>query len=286
MRSQKGALKKRQIEIAVISNIHLGAESCRGDALIAYLSSIDPKILVLNGRVLEAPANTRVALSSAQSQILNKLFKMAAAGSRIYYIYGRRDALVRTLEDQAGGNVYFTKNLFLNLNGKRAWFTHGDFLESSLLGKNWVKGLGTAGIRFLAVLIILKNLIGNSVLRHPTQVQHFPKTDYPNRHKNMEAIRASAVKLARGRGCEYLICGSPHHLSNVWLETNMGKCQYLSAGDWIQSLTALEYNFKRWKPYRYNEDKLSPFFADEDLKQMNVGDILSNSLKTPKPLAG
>ncbi|TNF73662.1 MAG: UDP-2,3-diacylglucosamine diphosphatase, partial [Bacteroidetes bacterium] len=37
-----------------------------------------------------------------------------------------------------------------------------------------------------------------------------------------------------------------------------------------------EYNFKRWKLYRYDEDKLSPFYADEDLKEMDIIDLISS----------
>jgi hypothetical protein len=44
----------------------------------------------------------------------------------------------------------------------------------------------------------------------------------------------------------------------------------------VENLTALEYNFKRWKLYRYDEDKLSPFYADEDLKEMDINDLISS----------
>jgi hypothetical protein len=95
----------------------------------------------------------------------------------------------------------------------------------------------------------------------------------------VEGIRETAVKLAVGRGCEYLICGAPHQPTKLWVETRAGKCQYLSAGDWVHNLTTLEYNFKRWKPYRYSEDKLSPFFTDTDLKEMNTEELLAKNLR-------
>lgn len=37
---------------------------------------------------------------------------------------------------------------------------------------------------------------------------------------------------------------------------------YLNSGDWIENLKVLEYCFKRWKVYRYNQEKLSPFYTD------------------------
>ena len=279
-------MKKRKIELAVLSNIHLGAESCQADALLAYLSSISPKILVLNGKVLETEPVVQAALPSRHFRIFKKLFAMASAGTKIYYVYSNQDAVVRIFKDKSPGNVFFTKNLFLDLDGKKAWFTHGDFLQSPLFSKKWVQGLGTGRLRVLAGMIRFKNKIWNAGGKRSSQTLLHAEADYADRLKKDRTLRQTAVKLAAGRGCEYLICGAPHHLSNLWLETNMGKCQYLSAGDWVQHLTALEYNFKRWKSYRYSEDKLSPFFADEDLKQMNEEEILSKNLKTGISMIG
>ena len=41
-------------------------------------------------------------------------------------------------------------------------------------------------------------------------------------------------------------------------------------------MTALEYNFKRWRIYHYNHHKLSPFFADEDLKEMDLEELITS----------
>jgi hypothetical protein len=58
-------------------------------------------------------------------------------------------------------------------------------------------------------------------------------------------------------------------------ENKNGKTTYLNSGDWVENFTALEYQFKRWKVYNYNNDKLSPFFADEELKEMDVKDLIA-----------
>ena len=44
----------------------------------------------------------------------------------------------------------------------------------------------------------------------------------------------------------------------------------------MESLTALEYSFKRWRVYHYNHDKLSPFFADEELKEMDMNELIAS----------
>ena len=74
------------------------------------------------------------------------------------------------------------------------------------------------------------------------------------------------------------------------MENRNGKCMYLNSGDWVENLTALEYSFKRWKIYQYSHDKLSAFYADEELKEMDMNELISsilelkakNNLKTEK----
>ena len=58
-------------------------------------------------------------------------------------------------------------------------------------------------------------------------------------------------------------------------ENKHGKTTYLNSGDWVENFTALEYQFKRWKIYNYNSDKLSAFYADEDIKEMEIKDLIA-----------
>jgi len=47
------------------------------------------------------------------------------------------------------------------------------------------------------------------------------------------------------------------------MQTEHGKTLYLNSGDWIENLTALEYNNKKWKLHQHIEDQ-SDF--DEELQ--------------------
>ena len=44
---------KRSIEIAVISDVHLGTYGCHAEQLLQYLRHIQPKILVINGDFID-----------------------------------------------------------------------------------------------------------------------------------------------------------------------------------------------------------------------------------------
>jgi UDP-2,3-diacylglucosamine pyrophosphatase LpxH len=46
-------MKKRSIDVVVLSDVHLGTYGSRAIELVNYLKSISPKILVLNGDIID-----------------------------------------------------------------------------------------------------------------------------------------------------------------------------------------------------------------------------------------
>jgi UDP-2,3-diacylglucosamine pyrophosphatase LpxH len=273
-------LKKRRIEIAVISNIHLGSTQCQAGALLAYLSSISPKVLVLSGAFLDNHHAVVSTFPREHFRVFKKIFDMAASGTKIYYLCGDRDGTLKSALNLSLGDLHLTKDLFMELDGKRTWFTQGEFLDSRLLRNRWAQRLAPGLLLSLARVLRFRGRVWG---RTEMDIAG-PGADRMNQadHRAPEPFLFGevAARLAAARRCEYVICGAPHRAQNSWFEGPYGKCQFLSPGDWVQNLTALEYNFKRWKPYHYREDKLSPFFADEDLKAMDMEELLSKNEKT------
>ncbi len=44
---------ERELEIVIISDVHLGTYGCHAKELLQYLNSIRPKILILNGDIID-----------------------------------------------------------------------------------------------------------------------------------------------------------------------------------------------------------------------------------------
>ena len=44
---------RRDIDILVISDVHLGTPACRADDLLAYLKSVRPGKVILNGDIID-----------------------------------------------------------------------------------------------------------------------------------------------------------------------------------------------------------------------------------------
>lgn len=261
-------MKKRALDIAVISDVNLGHELCHTNELKAYLSSINPKKLVLNGDFIYDASRSIHSFSSIELSIIRKLIDMAANGTEIIYITGDKDVLSKKLSRLNLSNFTFKRDTVLDLDGKKAWFLHGDTLFPYNQLNKWLYQFGSWGFGLTRFINQFKQKIKSGLIDISEEFQSF-NSKLNNRFEN------AMLRLAIDKGYSYVICGHIHQPKKELLETHKGKCTYLNSGDWITHMTALEYTFKRWKIYNYSRDKLSPFFADEDLKKLDTNDLSS-----------
>lgn len=200
---------------------------------------------------------------------------MASNGTEVYYITGNHDDMIRRFSGTSLGNIHIVDKLSLGLNGKRAWFFHGDVFDITIQNAKWVAKLGAYGYDLLLLLNKITNLVLLKLGREKYSLSKKIKHNVMGARKFIKNFEHAAKELAIENNYDYVICGHIHQPKKEMYENELGKCTYLNSGDWVENLTALEYTFKRWKIYRYNSDKLSPFYADEELKKMNLQDLMA-----------
>ncbi len=269
-------LKKRRIEIGVISNIYLGSDQCHAEELLAYLSSIRPGMLILNGDLIDSRQVHSGHFPPTHFKVLKKLFSMAAAGTEIYYLLGNHDALLGKFRIRDLGHLHIANTLTLDLDGEKTWVLPGDALDPSFRPLHWLCRLGKSGYALLLRSHRLRNRIRASMERGPLSFRKYAEKHPTQKGRLEEAFEKSVTDLAGRMGYDTVVCGHTHRPSKKWRESPGSEGLYLNSGDWVDSLTALEYNFKRWKLYRYKEDKLSAFYADEDLKEMDINELIAS----------
>lgn len=270
------ALKKRTIDVAVISDVHLGTTGCRAEELLAYLSSINPSILVLNGDIIDAWNLRDRYFPPSHTRVLRKIIHMASTGTEVYYITGNHDDMLRGISGTAVGNFRIVNKLALALDGRKAWIFHGDVLDHSVMGTRWLTRLGHFGYGLLLRTNRMINWLLVRLGREKFSLSGHIKKQGSGHKCQAERFKNTAGRLAIDQGYDYVVCGHTHLPEKAWVENGKGRVLYLNSGDWVESLTALEYAFKRWKLYRYNEDKLSPFFSDEALREMDIHELIAS----------
>ncbi|MEP0134033.1 MAG: UDP-2,3-diacylglucosamine diphosphatase [Eudoraea sp.] len=269
-------MKKRNIDVVVISDVHLGTFGCHAEELMAYLSSIKPKKLILNGDIIDIWQFNQHYFPASHLRILKKIISMASKGTEVIYITGNHDEMLRKFSNTYVGNFSIHDKLVLNLDGKKAWFFHGDVFDISILHAKWLAKLGGYGYDILLRLNRLINWFLTKLGKEKYSLAKKIKNSVKKAIKYIDNFERTAIETAIAKGYDYVICGHIHQPKKEILETKNGKCTYLNSGDWVENLTALEYSFKRWKIYNYSYDKLSPFYADEELKSMELNELISS----------
>lgn len=272
-------LKKRKLELVVISDVHLGTYGCHADELLAYLNSIEPKKLVLNGDIIDIWQFSKRYFPASHLKVLKKLIGMAAKGTQVYYITGNHDEMLRKFADTNVGNVTIDNKLVLDLDGKKAWIFHGDVFDISIQNAKWLAKLGGYGYDMLILLNRLANWFLKKIGRERYSLSKRIKNSVKSAIKYVNNFERTVGDLAIENGYDYVVCGHIHQPKKEIYQNRVGRCTYLNSGDWVENLTALEYSFKRWKVYHFNQDKLSSFYVDDDVKEMDINQLIASITK-------
>ena len=277
-------MKKRKIDISVITDVHLGTYGCHADELLTYLNSIEPKKLILNGDIIDIWQYRKRFFPSSHLKVLKKIIGMASKGTDVYYITGNHDEMLRKFSGHSMGRFKLVDKLVLELGNEKAWIFHGDVFDISIQNAKWLAKLGGWGYDVLILINRFVNWILFKMGREKYSLSKRIKNSVKGAVKYIQSFEKVAAELAIDNEYDYVICGHIHQPKKEVYQNNKGKTTYLNSGDWVENLTALEYSLKCWRIYNYNHDKLSPFFVDEDLKEMDLDELIASITKKEEGL--
>ncbi len=247
-------LRKRKVEVAVISDVHLGTYGCHAKELLDYLSSIKPKILVLNGDIIDIWQFRKSYFPSKHLEVIKKIISMSTKGTKVYYITGNHDEFLRKFTDLHMGNISLIDKLVLELDHKRAWIFHGDVFDASITQAKWLAKLGGWGYDILILINRFINWVLARFNKEPYSLSKKIKNNVKSAVKFITNFENVCVELAIENDYDYVICGHIHEPKIEFMENEKGEVFYLNSGDWIENLTALEYNNKKWKLYKHDRN--------------------------------
>lgn len=244
---------KRELDIVIISDVHLGTYGCHAKELLAYLKSIKTETLVLNGDFIDMWQFRKRYFPKEHIQVLQRILKMASKGTKVYYITGNHDDALRRYSDFSSGNIHLRDKLLLQLKGQTYWIFHGDIFDVFIKYSPFISKLGGKGYDWLILL--------NRFINRVREAMGKPRMSFAKRVKSSvkEAIKFigdfedTAIQLAAEHEYDYVVCGHIHRAQMRSQDVNGHRVTYLNSGDWVESLTALEYKWGRWSIYEYDE---------------------------------
>jgi UDP-2,3-diacylglucosamine pyrophosphatase LpxH len=262
-------LEKRKLDVAVISDIHLGTYGCRANELSRYLATIDPAILILNGDIIDIWQFSKKYWPAGHMQVIKQITSMLSRGIKVYYVTGNHDEMLRRFENFSMGEFHIVNKMVIHhSNGKRSWIFHGDVFDVIMKHSKWLAKLGAVGYDILIYINAFINYISKKMGKGKISLSKKIKNSVKGAVKHINNFEETAADIAIGKGYEYVLCGHIHQPCNRKISNGNGSVNYLNSGDWIENLTALEYINNEWNIYYYQHDKLvhelnDSFFMDE-----------------------
>lgn len=244
---------KRNLKLAVISDVHLGTYGCHAKELKHYLDSISPEILILNGDIIDIWQFSKNYWPKSHMKVIRQILKMSEHGTKVYYIPGNHDELLRKFEGLQLGNITVCNHVIMNLNGKSAWFFHGDIFDVCMQISKWLTRLGAKGYDLLILINSFVNWVLKSAGRKKISLSKRIKNGVKSAVKYINSFEDTCAQIAIENHYAYVVCGHIHHPEIRLIETEEGSVTYLNSGDWVENLTALEYNNDTWEIVRMAE---------------------------------
>lgn len=270
-------MQRRCVDVAVLSDLHLGTYGCHASEIVTYLKSISPQILILNGDVIDIWQFSKHYFPSTHLAVIKEVLNLMTSGTRIIYVTGNHDEMLRRYTDLQLGQFQLTDKLIIEIDNKMTWIFHGDVFDNTTKGgaKFWTK-MGSNGYamllgfnRFINTLMKLAGRENISLSKKVMQTvnEAIIKIDH---------FETLIAELAIEKKYDYVICGHIHQPQKRVITSKEGSVVYLNSGDWVDHLTALEYHHNDWHIYKYEESKMKTINI-KDMKR-NVTDVMTDQI--------
>lgn len=248
---------KRKVQLAVISDVHLGTFGCQAKELLQYLNSIDPEVLVLNGDIVDIWQFSKHYWPNSHMMVVNHIIGLISNGTKIYYITGNHDEMMRKFVGFNISNFTILNKLVLTIDHKKVWIFHGDVFDVTMKHSKSLAKLGAIGYDTLILINSAFNWLRQKVGKEKYSFSKKVKESVKSAVKFLNDFETTVADIAIDKGYQYVVCGHIHQPANKKMETAKGSITYLNSGDWVENLTALEYNDGEWDIYKYTEDHVA-----------------------------
>ena len=275
-------MKRRNVEVVVLSDLHLGTYGCRADEVLQYLKSIKPKKLILNGDIVDGWQFKKKYWPVSHTKVLKEVLNLASKGTKVYYLPGNHDEVFRRFVGYKLGNIKVENKIVLDLDGKLAWFFHGDVFDVTMQHSRWLTRLGSESYDFLIWLNYHMNRLMEVLGKEKKSFSKQIKKGVKSAVKYINQFEEMCADIAIEKNYDYVVCGHIHQPEIRKINKEKGSVVYLNSGDWIENLTALEYHKEHWSIYTYNSHDYAPEPAEDakDAKAMFEDMLLEFKLDT------
>lgn len=249
--------QKREVDVVVISDTHLGTYGCHAKELLAYLKSIKPKKLILNGDIIDIWQFNKKYWPKAHMKVVKYIMGLISEGVEVVYITGNHDEVLRKFDGFSLGSFKIVNKQVLTLEkGEKAWIFHGDIFDVTMQHSKWLAKLGAIGYDTLILINRFANVISEKMGYGRLSLSKKIKDSVKGAVKFINDFEQTAADIAIANEYHYVVCGHIHQPTIHTIKNEEGSVVYLNSGDWIENLSALEYQNGVWSLYQFEQDEV------------------------------
>jgi len=264
-------MERRRLDVVVLSDIHLGTYGCRAKELLNYLRSIQPDMLILNGDIIDGWQFSKRFFPSSHMQVIRELMQFITNGSRVVYITGNHDEMMRKYTDLHIGQFTLADKLVLEIDQKMTWIFHGDVFDNTTQGSaRMIAKLGSNGYGMLILFNRMVNTLLGFIGKEKISISKKIMAGVNKAVAKVNDLEQIASTLAIKKNYDYVICGHIHQPALHTIENADGKVVYMNSGDWVEHMTALEYENKSWRLFEYQAKDFPVSYQKETKQALNV----------------
>ena len=242
---------KRNLDILVISDLHLGTYGSEADEVLAYLDTINADKIVINGDFVDIMLFNKRFWPSSHMKVIKYFLDLISQGKEIYYVTGNHDELMRKFLNFKIQNFKIVNQIVLDTAEGKVWIFHGDVFDFSIQTQ-WLTKL--AGFLY-DYMIIFNSWINKKIMRPLGRKRlNFSKTIKSNVKTAVQYFanfEMKAAEVAQKNGYKYVVCGHIHTPKIESFNINGEEVIYMNSGDWLESLSSLEYADNKWSIYMH-----------------------------------
>ena len=233
--------ERRRFRTIWISDVHLGTKGCNHELLIDFLDHTDSETMYLVGDIIDGwRLKKKFYWPAEHNDIVWRILKRARRGTRIVYIPGNHDEMVRPFAGMNFGGVEIMRAAFhTTADGRRLMVLHGDEFDTVMLAHRWLAFVGDAAYHLMMKIngwvASVRKRLGLPYWSISKAAKHKVKNAVEFISKYEEVV----ARAAGERGVDGVVCGHIHTAEFRDIEG----VEYWNDGDWVEGCNALVEHF-------------------------------------------
>ncbi len=220
-----------------LSDLHLGTRGCQADLLLNFLSCHEADCIYLVGDIFDGWKLKRGwHWPQAHNDVVQALLKKAQEGTRIIFVPGNHDEVMRSYLGTHFGGIEVSETAdFISADGRRYLVTHGDQFDVIVKNAKWLALMGDRAYGLLIWCNPRLNQIRRLWSKRYWSLSKWAKAQVKQAVNFIGKFEEVLAQDARQGGYDGVICGHIHH-ANIRM---IDEIHYLNTGDWVESCTAI-----------------------------------------------